>query len=60
MRILGITSYNGTKYQGWQKQPNGASIQETIEQVLINGEPIKLEIPFKVWFKSKIANKQNA
>ena len=34
MRILGITSYNGTKYQGWQTQPNGPTIQEEIEKVL--------------------------
>lgn len=34
MRLLGITSYNGTNYQGWQKQPNGTSIQEEIEKVL--------------------------
>jgi len=34
MRILGITSYNGKNYQGWQRQPNGPSIQEEIEKQL--------------------------
>ena len=34
MRILGKTSYNGTNYSGWQKQPDKRSIQETIEKEL--------------------------
>ena len=34
MRILAVTSYNGTNYQGWQKQPNGNTIQDEIEKVL--------------------------
>lgn len=34
MRILAIVSYNGFNYQGWQKQPNAPTIQETIEGVL--------------------------
>lgn len=34
MRILGIVQYDGTEYVGWQKQPNGPSIQEEIEKVL--------------------------
>lgn len=31
MRIFGITTYKGTKYQGWQRQPNAPTIQEEIE-----------------------------
>ena len=34
MRLLGKVSYKGTNYQGWQKQPDAPSIQETIEKVL--------------------------
>lgn len=34
MRILATVSYCGTNYQGWQKQPNGDSVQETIENTL--------------------------
>jgi len=34
MRILGIVSYKGTNYQGWQKQSNAPTIQESIENVL--------------------------
>ena len=34
MRILAIVSYNGTNYQGWQKQPNGNTVQDEIEKVL--------------------------
>lgn len=34
MRILATVSYNGTNYQGWQKQPNGITVQEVIEKDL--------------------------
>ena len=34
MRILAVVSYKGTNYQGWQKQPNGNTIQDVIEGVL--------------------------
>lgn len=34
MRYLMVFSYDGSKYQGYQKQPKGRSIQEEIEKVL--------------------------
>ena len=34
MRILGVCSYKGTNYYGWQKQVGFASVQSTIEEVL--------------------------
>ena len=34
MRILGICSYKGTNYYGWQKQVGFISVQSTIEEVL--------------------------
>lgn len=34
MRILGVCSYKGTKYYGWQKQVGFVSVQSTIEEVL--------------------------
>ena len=34
MRILGICSYKGTNYYGWQKQVGFVSVQSTIENVL--------------------------
>lgn len=34
MRIKCRVEYIGTKYQGWQKQPNGDTIQSIIEEVL--------------------------
>ena len=34
MRVLCICSYKGTAYQGWQKQKDAPTIQETIESVL--------------------------
>ena len=34
MRILCEVSYKGTNYQGWQKQKDAPTIQETIENVL--------------------------
>ena len=39
-----IIEYEGTNFVGWQKQKNGASVQQTIEKVLIKilKEKIKL------------------
>ena len=34
MRFLATIEYDGTKYAGWQIQPNGVSIEEEIEKVL--------------------------
>ena len=34
MRILAVVSYNGTNYQGWQKQPNAVTVQSKIEEAL--------------------------
>ena len=34
MRILGICSYKGTNYYGWQKQVGFVSVQSTIEEAL--------------------------
>lgn len=33
-RFFMYLSYDGTKYNGWQTQPNGTTIQETIEKAL--------------------------
>lgn len=44
MRIFAVVSYNGANYQGWAKQPDAPSIQETIENVLsqIFNRPINI------------------
>lgn len=34
MRIKLIVSYDGTNYQGWQRQKNGVSIQEVLEDAV--------------------------
>ena len=34
MRVLGVCSYKGTNYYGWQKQVGFVSVQSTIEEVL--------------------------
>ena len=34
MKILAKVTYKGTNYQGWQKQTNAPSIQETIESAI--------------------------
>ncbi len=34
MKVLAITSYKGTAYQGWQRQTNAPSVQEEIEKCL--------------------------
>lgn len=44
MRILGVVSYNGTNYSGWQIQPDKVSVEETIEKELskIFNRPINI------------------
>lgn len=34
MRIKAIVSYDGSSYQGWQRQPHGNSVQQAIEKGL--------------------------
>ena len=34
MRVLGVCSYKGTNYYGWQKQVGFVSVQSTIEEVI--------------------------
>ena len=34
MRYFLIISYCGSKYHGWQRQPNSLSIQETLEEAI--------------------------
>lgn len=34
MRYFIQLSYDGTAYHGWQRQPNGTSVQETLEEAL--------------------------
>ena len=34
MRIKAIVSYDGSMYKGWQRQPHGNSVQQTIEKGL--------------------------
>lgn len=42
--ILLILEYDGTEFAGWQLQPNGRSVQEVVEQALIEllGEPVRV------------------
>ena len=34
MRYFVYFSYDGTRYHGWQRQPNGVSVQQTLEEAL--------------------------
>ncbi len=45
MRMLRLTiQYDGTDYVGWQRQPNGVSIQELVERAIepIEGRPVTI------------------
>lgn len=44
MRVVLKIEYDGTDYCGWQIQPNGVTVQETIERAFFNatGEKIRL------------------
>ncbi len=44
MRLLCCVSYKGTNYQGWQKQKNAPTVQETIEGVLSQILNTKIDI----------------
>lgn len=44
MRYFAICSYLGTNYNGWQRQPNGITIQEIIENALSKILSQKIEI----------------
>ena len=44
-RIRCVVEYDGTAYVGWQTQPNGISVQETVEKALekVTGERAALD-----------------
>ncbi|TNE62120.1 MAG: tRNA pseudouridine(38-40) synthase TruA [Bacteroidetes bacterium] len=44
MRYFLTLAYNGTRYAGWQRQPNATSVQEVLEQALstILREPVSI------------------
>jgi tRNA pseudouridine38-40 synthase len=43
-RIGLILEYDGTDYVGWQRQPNGLSVQQVVEEALagVLGQPVRL------------------
>jgi tRNA pseudouridine38-40 synthase len=44
MRYRAVVAYDGTAYQGWQAQPSGATVQQTIEGALstVLREPVSV------------------
>ena len=34
MRIKLVINYDGTAFNGWQKQPNGVTVQQTVEDAV--------------------------
>ena len=44
MRYFTELAYNGTRYHGWQKQPNATSVQETIERAFSTILNEKIEV----------------
>ena len=43
-RVRCVVEYDGTAYVGWQTQPNGVSVQETVEGALgkVTGEEVRI------------------
>ena len=43
-RVRCVVEYDGTAYVGWQTQPNGVSVQETVESALkkVTGEDVRI------------------
>ncbi|MBT8221064.1 MAG: tRNA pseudouridine(38-40) synthase TruA [Bacteroidia bacterium] len=44
MRYFGLIQYNGTRYSGWQRQPNATTIQAEIEDTLSKVLRMTIEI----------------
>lgn len=44
MRIRAVVAYDGTDYQGFQRQANGPTVQEVLERALeqVTGEPVTI------------------
>lgn len=44
MRYRALVAYDGTAYQGWQAQPSGTTVQQTIERALatVLREPVRI------------------
>ncbi len=44
MRYAGVVEYEGTRYCGWQLQPNGVSVQQKLEEALeaLYGSPVRV------------------
>ena len=45
VRYKATIAYDGTNFQGFQRQPNGRTVQEEIEKTLTkmnNGQPIQI------------------
>ena len=36
-RVRGVLQYDGTRYRGWQRQPDAPTVQETCERALAAG-----------------------
>ena len=40
MRFFIYLSYDGARYHGWQRQPNGLSVQQVLEEALPKDMPL--------------------
>jgi tRNA pseudouridine38-40 synthase len=56
VRYRAVVAYDGTRYQGWQAQRSGPTVQQTIESALstVLREPIRISAAGRVYLRDDL------
>ena len=60
VRYKAVIAYDGTKFNGFQRQPNGRTVQEEVEKTLQkmnNGQPVTILVPDEQMLESMQSDK---